>query len=62
MQDVNIINQYDKADKLYFSSIGKLNVNQKLGNKKVALINTIKPGLIFGEIGLICDTVRTADI
>ena len=33
-----------------------------MGNKKVALINTIKPGKIFGEIGLICDVVRTADI
>jgi len=56
-QEVNIISQYEKSDKLFFSSIGKLNVFQRQGNSKIVHINTITPGKIFGEIGLICDTV-----
>ena len=40
---------------------GKVNVTKKV-DKKSVLINTLKAGEVFGEMGLISQTVRSASV
>ncbi len=49
------------SNNAYIIIEGKVNVTKKVDKKNV-LINTLGPGEIFGEMGLISQTVRSASV
>lgn len=71
LKDTPIIQRYSKGDVIISEGIvsnnayiiisGKVQVTKKL-EKKTVLINTLKEGDVFGEMGLISKTVRSANV
>lgn len=71
LKDTPIIQRYAKGDVIISEGIvsnnayiiisGKVQVTKKL-EKKTVLINTLKEGDVFGEMGLISKTVRSANV
>lgn len=71
LKDTPIIQRYAKGDVIISEGIvsnnayiiisGKVQVTKKL-EKKMVLINTLKEGDVFGEMGLISKTVRSANV
>jgi len=56
-----IITEGIVSNSVYIVLEGKVNVSKKVDNKNV-LISTLKQGDVFGEMGLISGTVRSANV
>jgi CRP/FNR family transcriptional regulator, cyclic AMP receptor protein len=71
LQDTPIHQQYGDGDTIVTEGImsnnayviikGKVRISQKV-DKKVVTIGTLKEGEVFGEMGLIAETVRSANV
>ncbi len=71
LQDTPIHQHYGDGDIIVTEGImsnnayvvikGKVRISQKL-DKKVVTIGTLKEGEVFGEMGLIAETVRSANV
>ena len=71
LKDTSTVQRYADGDVIVSEGIvsnnafiileGKVNVTKKV-DKKSVLINTLKTGEVFGEMGLISQTVRSASV
>ncbi len=71
LKDTSTVQRYADGDVIVSEGIvsnnafiileGKVNVTKKV-DKKSVLINTLKAGEVFGEMGLISQTVRSASV
>ena len=71
LKDTSTVQRYADGDVIVSEGIvsnnafiileGKVNVTKKV-DKKSVLINTLKAGEVFGEMGLISHTVRSASV
>ena len=71
LQDTPIHQHYGDGDIIVTEGImsnnayviikGKVRISQKV-DKKVVTIGTLKEGEVFGEMGLIAETVRSANV
>jgi CRP/FNR family cyclic AMP-dependent transcriptional regulator len=71
LQDTPIHQHYSDGDTIVTEGImsnnayviikGKVRISQKV-DKKVVTIGTLKEGEVFGEMGLIAETVRSANV
>lgn len=58
----SIVNSGEFSDKLYFISSGFCNVSVEVSGGNVKVISYLKPGVHFGEVGIIHNTYRTATV
>lgn len=59
---VNIIDQYEISALFYVVVSGKCEVVQTTSNGEIQSMRTLSSGDIFGEIGLIHDSVRSCTV
>ncbi|MGR3218431.1 MAG: Crp/Fnr family transcriptional regulator [Candidatus Anammoxibacter sp.] len=57
-----IINKGDDADNLFFLADGEVNVSVNLPNGSVKTLATLSSGMVFGEMAIIEQSTRSADV
>lgn len=62
MPEINIITQGSASDGVYFLASGFMNVYISSGSFLNTLQNEIAAGNIFGELGVMCKTERSATV
>lgn len=62
MPEITIINQGYQSDGVYFLASGFLEVYISSGSFLNTLSNEISAGTLFGELGVMCKTERSATV